>query len=73
MTTFYHSWDNSAMIFTRDFITRENHCRIASLMTEKSLYMVTHVLFRISFMKWVLETIANKAAQCQACVSDIIR
>ena len=23
------------MIFTRDFVTRENHCRIASLVTKK--------------------------------------
>ena len=36
------------MIFTRDFVTRENHCRIASLVTKKSLFTVTHALFFIS-------------------------
>ena len=37
------------MIFTRDFVTRENHWRIASLVTPKSLFTVTHALFFISF------------------------
>ena len=36
------------MIFTRDFVTHENHCRIASLVTIKSLFTVTHALFFIS-------------------------
>ena len=36
------------MIFTRDFVTRENHWRIASLVTQKSLFTVTHALFFIS-------------------------
>ena len=36
------------MIFTRDFVTRENHCRIAPLVTKKSLFTVTHTLFFIS-------------------------
>ena len=34
ITNFCHSWGDSAMIFTRDFVTRENHCRIASLVTK---------------------------------------
>ena len=38
------SWSDSAMIFTRDFVIRENHCWIASLVT-KSLFTVTNVLF----------------------------
>ena len=33
ITIFCHSWGDSAMIFTRDFVTRENHCRIASRVT----------------------------------------
>ena len=36
------------MIFTRDFVTRENHWQIASLVTQKSLFTVTHALFFIS-------------------------
>ena len=35
------------MIFTRDFVTRENYWQIASLVTQKSLFMVTHALFFI--------------------------
>ena len=33
------------MIFTRDFVTRENYWQIASLVTQKSLSTVIHVLF----------------------------
>ena len=36
------------MIFTRDFVTRENYWQIASLVTQKSLFTVTHTLFFIS-------------------------
>ena len=35
------------MIFTRDFVTRENHCQITSLVTKKLLFTVTHALFFI--------------------------
>ena len=38
------------MIFTRDFVTRENYWQIASLVTQKSLFTVTHALFFISRM-----------------------
>ena len=38
------------MIFTRDFVTRENHCQITSLVTKKSLFTVTHALFFISYL-----------------------
>ena len=48
ITIFGHSWRDSPMIFTRDFVTRENHCQIASLVTQKSLFTVTHALFLIS-------------------------
>ena len=37
------------MIFTRDFVTRENYWQIASLVTQKSLLTVTHALFFIYF------------------------
>ena len=42
------------MIFTRDFVTRENYWQIASLVTQKSLFTVTHALFFISplLMHW---------------------
>ena len=35
------------MIFTRDFVTRENHWQITPLVTKKSLFTVTHALFFI--------------------------
>ena len=38
-----HSWCDLPMIFTRDFVTRENHWQIASLVTQKSLFTVTHL------------------------------
>ena len=38
------------MIFTRDFVTRENYWQIASLVTQKSLFTVTHALFFISLI-----------------------
>ena len=51
-----HSWcdlpmifiRDEPMIFTRDFVTRENHWQIASLVTQKSLFtVITHALFFI--------------------------
>ena len=42
-----HSWCDLPMIFTRDFVTRENDWQIASLVTQKSLFTVTHALFFI--------------------------
>ena len=36
------------MIFTRDFVTRENYWQFASLVTQKSLFTVTHALFFIA-------------------------
>ena len=36
------------MIFTRDFVTRENQWQITPLVTQKSLFTVTHALFFIS-------------------------
>ena len=43
------SWGDLPMIFTRDFVTRENYWQIASLVTQKSLFTVTHALFFISY------------------------
>ena len=39
------------MIFTRDFVTRDNHWPITPLVTKKSLFTVTHALFFISYTK----------------------
>ena len=39
-----------ANYFTRDFVTRENYWQIASLVTQKSLFTVTHALF---FIAWI--------------------
>ena len=36
------------MIFTRDFVTRENYWQIASLVSQKSLFTVTHAFFFMS-------------------------
>ena len=44
ITIFGQSWSDSAMIVTRDCVTRENHWRIASLVTEKSLFTLSHVV-----------------------------
>ena len=45
---FCHEWGDSAMIFTSDEVTSENHCRIASRVTEKSSFTVTNVVFYFS-------------------------
>ena len=45
ITIFCHEWGDSAMIFTSDEVTSENHCRIASRVTKKSLFTVTNVSF----------------------------
>ena len=39
------------MIFTRGFVTRENYWQIPSLVTQKSLFTVTHALFFIYLVK----------------------
>ena len=44
------------MIFTRD--DRENYWQIASLVTQKSLFTVTHALF---FISYIFKTIAAHA------------
>ena len=49
ITILGHSWCDLPMIFTLDFVTRENHWQIASLVTQKSLSTVSHALF---FMSW---------------------
>ena len=42
-------WGNSAMIFTSDFVTLENHRRIASwVIKKKTVFTVTHALFYFS-------------------------
>ena len=46
---FGHSWGDLPMICTHDFVTRENHRQITSLVTKKSLFTVTHALFFISW------------------------
>ena len=37
------------MVFTRDFVTRENLWQIFSLVTQKSLFTITHALFFIHY------------------------
>ena len=43
-----HSQCDLSIIFTRDFVTRENYWQIASLVTQKSSFAVTHELFCMS-------------------------
>ena len=45
---------------TRDFVTRENLWQIAPLVTQKSLFTVTHALFFISKMT-LMEWTAGKS------------
>ena len=40
-------------IFTRDFVTRENHWQITSLVTKKSLFTVTKALFSLSLYVYI--------------------
>ena len=42
ITTFCHSWGDAAMNVTRDFVTRENHCRIASLVPKSVTHANSH-------------------------------
>ena len=51
-----HSWGDLPMIFTRDFVTRENHWQIASLVTQKSLFTVTHALFFILLRRHIVSS-----------------
>ena len=42
------------MIFTCDFVTRDNRWQITSLVTKKSLFTVTHALFFIHLLDRVV-------------------
>ena len=48
----YCTWRDPSMIFTRDFVAPENHLRTAPLVTAKSLFTVSHILFYISLTDW---------------------
>ena len=73
------------MIFTRDFVTRENHWQITPLVTKKSLFTITHALFFIlcespGFDWAAIQTIFRSQLKCDlslthscsqhACVSN---
>ena len=50
-------WQNEVRTFNRYFVTRENHWQIASLVTQKSIFTVTHALFiynieRLDCLTW---------------------
>ena len=55
------------MIFTRDFVTRENYWQIASLVTQKSLFTVTHALFFIYGLDVDLDSITEHISQRCIC------
>ena len=46
---FGYLWCDLPMIFTFDFVAHENHLQITSLVTTKSIFMVTHASFYIDF------------------------
>ena len=62
ITIFCHEWGDSAMIFTSDEVTSENHCRITSWVTKK---IVIHgneciILFLTRyFMSWTHKSAKN--------------
>ena len=58
-----HSWGDLPIIFTRDFVTREKHWQIASLVTQKSLFTVTHALFFISWLCLPVSILVKYAAE----------
>ena len=51
---FGHEWGDSAMIFTSDEVTSENHCRIASRVTKKVIHGNECIILFITryFMSW---------------------
>ena len=55
-----HSWCDLPMIFTRDFVTRENCWQTASLLTQKPLFTATHALFFISYQHQLIVNIRRK-------------
>ena len=48
-------WGDLPMIITSDEVTSENHWQIASLVTQKSLFTVTNVLFYFLHAIWCPE------------------
>ena len=50
-----HEWSDLPMIFTSDEVASENHRHIASRVTQKSLFMVTNVLFYFLHAIWCPE------------------
>ena len=55
-----HLWCDLPMILTSDFVTPENHWQIASLVTQKSLFTVTHALFIITCLSHQILTWINE-------------
>ena len=59
-------WCDLPMIFTCDIVTRENNRKIASLVTPKLLFTVTHALFFI-YSSWI-PYYSISQGMCQRCV-----
>ena len=55
-----------AIFFTRDLVTRENYWQIASFVTPKSLFTVTHALFFLSHIR------EDKYAQYHCLISQLV-
>ena len=77
---FVHSWCDLPMIFTRDFVTRENHWQITSLVNKKPLFTITlalffiHILLRVCYptqsIPWLLASPGQvSAATCMTLIN----
>ena len=47
------------MLFARDFLTRENHCRIPSLVTKIAINANTYINLYIKHRRWKMSTMSH--------------
>ena len=66
-----HSWCDLSTIFNRDLVTRKKCWKIASLVTPKSLFTVTHALFYMSSQKLHIGEISVCKAYCSVVISAV--
>ena len=55
---FCYSWDDSTMIFTHDFVTRESHCQITSLVT-KNRYSWPPIHYYYVYFQWRINSLLS--------------
>ena len=64
-------WYHLAVVFTRDEVTRENHCRITAWVTKKLLFTLMIILFYFFacyFMSWTHKSAKN---YCRLLISPL--